>query len=169
MKNIYRYFSLLRSERRYWLHRGQHGDAHKELLSSVYKDPKWGPGSSCGRNPFILTQWTLKQISSALLLTHTCLCVFRLQAEEEAVVKLCLHSLSLRSLSKEPSVSSSQMILCCKKLVEQRCPLMQGLHICVSHFYSVMQDGDLCIPWDWKSWTGGTRPVTVLEISIFSS
>lgn len=74
-----------------------------------------------------------------------------LQAEEEAVVKSCLQSLSLRSLSKEPSVSSSQMILCCKRLLEQRSPLMQGLHICVSHFYSVMQDGDLCVPWDWKS------------------
>ncbi|XP_071777496.1 T-cell activation inhibitor, mitochondrial [Centroberyx gerrardi] len=75
----------------------------------------------------------------------------QLQAEEEAAVKACLHSLSLRSLSKEPSVSSSQMILCCKRLLEQRLPLTQGLHICVSHFYSVMQDGDLCIPWDWKS------------------
>ncbi|XP_062279005.1 T-cell activation inhibitor, mitochondrial [Scomber scombrus] len=75
----------------------------------------------------------------------------QLEAEEEAVIKLCLHSLSLRSLSKEPSVSSSQMILCCKRLVEQRLPLMQGLHICISHFYSVMQDGDLCVPWDWKS------------------
>ncbi|KAA8591984.1 hypothetical protein FQN60_017358, partial [Etheostoma spectabile] len=68
----------------------------------------------------------------------------QLQAEEEAVVKLCLYSLSLRSLSKEPSVSSSQMIHCCKRLVEQPSPLMQGLHFCVSHFYSVMQDGDLC-------------------------
>ncbi|XP_059195725.1 T-cell activation inhibitor, mitochondrial [Centropristis striata] len=75
----------------------------------------------------------------------------QLQAEEDAVVKLCLQTLSLRSLSKEPSVSSSQMILCCKRLVEQRSPLMQGLHFCVSHFYSVMQDGDLCVPWDWKS------------------
>ncbi|XP_026228846.1 T-cell activation inhibitor, mitochondrial [Anabas testudineus] len=75
----------------------------------------------------------------------------QLQVEEEAVVNLCLQSLSLRSLSKEPSVSSSQMILCCKRLLEQRSPLMQGLHICVSHFYSVMQDGDLCVPWDWKS------------------
>ncbi|XP_018536286.1 T-cell activation inhibitor, mitochondrial isoform X1 [Lates calcarifer] len=75
----------------------------------------------------------------------------QLQVEEEAVMKQCLQSLSLRSLSKEPSVSSSQMILCCKRLVEQRSPLMQGLHICVSHFYSVMQDGDLCLPWDWKS------------------
>ncbi|KAG7235497.1 hypothetical protein INR49_002633 [Caranx melampygus] len=75
----------------------------------------------------------------------------QLQAEEEAVMQQCLQSLSLRSLSKEPSVSSSQMIQCCKRLVEQRSPLMQGLHVCISHFYSVMQDGDLCLPWDWKS------------------
>uniref|UniRef100_A0A8D3B593 T-cell activation inhibitor mitochondrial n=1 Tax=Scophthalmus maximus TaxID=52904 RepID=A0A8D3B593_SCOMX len=75
----------------------------------------------------------------------------RLQAEEEAAVKLCLQSLSLGSLSKEPSVSSGQMIQCCKRLVEQRSPLMQGFHVCISHFYSVMQDGDLCLPWNWKS------------------
>lgn len=112
--------------------------------------------------------------SSALLLTHISLCVSRLQVEEEAVVKLCLQNLSLRSLSKEPSVSYSQMILCCKRLLEQRSPLMQGLHVCISHFYSVMQDGDLCVPWDWKSWVGGTRSraaglVWGLERSIFSS
>lgn len=75
----------------------------------------------------------------------------QLQVEEEAVVKLCLQSLSLRSLSKEPSVSSSQMISCCRRLLDQHFPLMQGLHISISHFYSVMQDGDLCVPWDWKS------------------
>ncbi|KAK5862798.1 hypothetical protein PBY51_018158 [Eleginops maclovinus] len=75
----------------------------------------------------------------------------QLQAEEEAAVKLCLQNLSLRSLSKEPSVSSSQMILCCRRLVEHPSPLMQGLHLCVSQFYSVMQDGDLCVPWDWKN------------------
>lgn len=77
--------------------------------------------------------------------------MLRLQAKEEAVMKLCIQTLSLRSLSKEPSVSSTQMIECCQRLVEQRSPLMQGLHVCVSHFYSVMQDGDLCVPWDWKS------------------
>ncbi|XP_072251115.1 T-cell activation inhibitor, mitochondrial isoform X2 [Leuresthes tenuis] len=75
----------------------------------------------------------------------------QLQAEEASVVTLCLQSLSLSSLSKEPSVSPSQMIQCCSRLVEQRFPLMQGLHMCVSHFYSVMQDGDLCVPWDWKT------------------
>ncbi|KAM9852226.1 T-cell activation inhibitor, mitochondrial isoform 2-T3 [Aulostomus maculatus] len=75
----------------------------------------------------------------------------QLQAEEAALIQQCLQSLSLRSLSKEPSVSSSQMIQCCKRLRDQPPPLMQGLHICVSHFYSVMEDGDLCVPWDWKS------------------
>ncbi|KAM9722991.1 T-cell activation inhibitor, mitochondrial isoform 2-T2 [Menidia menidia] len=74
----------------------------------------------------------------------------QLQAEEEAVVRACVQTLSLSSLSREPSVSSGQMIQCCQRLLEQRPPLMQGLHICVSHFYSVMQDGDLCVPWDWK-------------------
>ncbi|XP_008322077.1 T-cell activation inhibitor, mitochondrial isoform X2 [Cynoglossus semilaevis] len=74
-----------------------------------------------------------------------------LQEEEEALLKQCVHSLSLKSLRKDPSVSSSQMITCCKRLLEQRSPLMQGLHICVSHFYSVLQDGDLCVPWHWKS------------------
>ncbi|XP_046704498.1 T-cell activation inhibitor, mitochondrial isoform X1 [Silurus meridionalis] len=73
-----------------------------------------------------------------------------LEAEEEDVVSICLQGLSLCSLSKEPSVSSSQMIPCCRRLIEERSPHMQGLHLCISHFYSVMQDGDLCIPWDWK-------------------
>ncbi|XP_017333597.2 T-cell activation inhibitor, mitochondrial isoform X1 [Ictalurus punctatus] len=74
----------------------------------------------------------------------------QLQVEEEDVVSICVQGLSLQSLSKEPSVSSSQMIPCCRRLIEERSPYMQGLHLCVSHFYSVMQDGDLCIPWDWK-------------------
>ncbi|XP_055066735.1 T-cell activation inhibitor, mitochondrial isoform X3 [Misgurnus anguillicaudatus] len=73
-----------------------------------------------------------------------------LEAEEEDIISSCLQDLSLRSLSKEPSVSSSQMIPCCRRLMEEKSPQMQGLHLCVSHFYSVMQDGDLCIPWDWK-------------------
>ncbi|XP_076004608.1 T-cell activation inhibitor, mitochondrial [Genypterus blacodes] len=75
----------------------------------------------------------------------------QLQAEEEESIKACMQSLSLRKLSKDPSISSSQMILCCKRLLEQRSTLLQGLHIRISHFYSVMQDGDLCIPWDWKT------------------
>ncbi|XP_037532402.1 T-cell activation inhibitor, mitochondrial [Nematolebias whitei] len=75
----------------------------------------------------------------------------QLQVEEDAVVQSCLQTLSPRSLSKEPSISSSQMIQCCQRLLAQHPPLLQGLHICVSHFYSVLQDGDLCVPWNWKN------------------
>lgn len=75
----------------------------------------------------------------------------QLKAEEAAAVKRCLHSLSLRTLTKEPSVSSLQMTECCRRLVEHRSPLLQGFHVCVSSYYSVLQDGDLCVPWDWKS------------------
>ncbi|RVE62232.1 hypothetical protein OJAV_G00154970 [Oryzias javanicus] len=73
----------------------------------------------------------------------------RLLTEEGSALKACLQSMSLKSLSKEPSISSSQMIQCCSRLQEQQPPLLQGLHVCVSHFYSVLQDGELCIPWDW--------------------
>lgn len=81
---------------------------------------------------------------------HLLLSVCRLQAEEEAVRTLCVQGLSLMSLSKDPSIASSQMILCCQRLAEQPRPHMRGLHICVSRFFSVMQDGELCIPWDWE-------------------
>uniref|UniRef100_A0A6Q2XHY8 T cell activation inhibitor, mitochondrial n=1 Tax=Esox lucius TaxID=8010 RepID=A0A6Q2XHY8_ESOLU len=74
----------------------------------------------------------------------------QLRVEEEEVLLRCLEALALRSLSKEPSVSHTQMIPCCRRLLEERSPLMEGLRVEVSHFYSVMQDGDLCIPWDWK-------------------
>ncbi|XP_056289821.1 T-cell activation inhibitor, mitochondrial isoform X3 [Pseudoliparis swirei] len=76
----------------------------------------------------------------------------QLQVEEQAVRGRCRLSLSLRSLSRESSLSCSQVILCCRRLLEQRPPPpMQDLHLHVSRLYSVMQDGDLCVPWDWKS------------------
>lgn len=74
-----------------------------------------------------------------------------LKAEENALILVCTEKLSLKRLYKEPSITSTQMIPCCKRLVEERLPYLQGMHLCVSHFYSVLQDGDLCIPWDWKS------------------
>lgn len=75
----------------------------------------------------------------------------QMEAEEEATAKLCIQKLSLRSLTKEPGITTSQMILCCQRLLEERFPLMEGLNVCVSNFFSVKQDGDICIPWDWKS------------------
>uniref|UniRef100_A0A803V3G6 T cell activation inhibitor, mitochondrial n=1 Tax=Ficedula albicollis TaxID=59894 RepID=A0A803V3G6_FICAL len=70
---------------------------------------------------------------------------------EKELISTSTERFSLDRLYKEPSVSSAQMIDCCKRLLEESLPYLQGMHLCVSHFYSVLQDGDLCIPWNWKN------------------
>ncbi|XP_076985738.1 T-cell activation inhibitor, mitochondrial isoform X2 [Tamandua tetradactyla] len=74
-----------------------------------------------------------------------------LKVLENELIQASTKKFSLEKLYKEPGVSSIQMVDCCKRLLEQSLPYLQGMHLCVSHFYSVMQDGDLCIPWNWKS------------------
>ena len=70
---------------------------------------------------------------------------------EHELMQASTKKFSLEKFYKEPSVSSMQMVDCCQRLLEQSLPYLQGMHLCVSHFYSVMQDGDLCIPWNCKS------------------
>ncbi|XP_068092333.1 T-cell activation inhibitor, mitochondrial [Hyperolius riggenbachi] len=76
-----------------------------------------------------------------------------LKIVEEELTKACKDRASLSRLYKEPSVSLKQMTDCCRRLVEEPLPCLEGMHLCVSHYYSVLQDGDLCIPWNWKSKT----------------
>ncbi|XP_030891440.1 T-cell activation inhibitor, mitochondrial-like [Leptonychotes weddellii] len=74
----------------------------------------------------------------------------RLKVIENELIQASTKKFSLEKFYKEPSVSSIQMVDCCKRLLEQSLPYLQGMHLCISHFYSVLQDGDLCIPWNWK-------------------
>uniref|UniRef100_A0A8C0HB44 T cell activation inhibitor, mitochondrial n=1 Tax=Chelonoidis abingdonii TaxID=106734 RepID=A0A8C0HB44_CHEAB len=70
---------------------------------------------------------------------------------EKELISASTEKFSLKQLYKEPSISHAQMIDCCKRLLEESLPYLQGMHLCISHFYSVLQDGDLCIPWNWKN------------------
>ncbi|XP_027728382.1 T-cell activation inhibitor, mitochondrial-like isoform X2 [Vombatus ursinus] len=74
-----------------------------------------------------------------------------LKVIENELIHASIKKFSLKKLYKEPSISSAQMIACCERLLEQSLPYLEGMHVCVSHFYSVLQDGDLCIPWNWKN------------------
>ncbi|KAM4689474.1 T-cell activation inhibitor, mitochondrial [Discoglossus pictus] len=74
-----------------------------------------------------------------------------LKVVEQELTKAYKDRSSLRRLYKEPSVTCVQMIDCCRRLIEKPLPYLQGMHLCISHYYSVLQDGDLCIPWNWKS------------------
>ncbi|XP_053323639.1 T-cell activation inhibitor, mitochondrial isoform X2 [Spea bombifrons] len=74
-----------------------------------------------------------------------------LKVVERELIKACKSRSSLSRLYKEPSVSCVQMIDCCRRLIEEPQPYLSAMHLCISHYYSVLQDGDLCIPWNWKS------------------
>ncbi|XP_029794643.1 T-cell activation inhibitor, mitochondrial [Suricata suricatta] len=73
-----------------------------------------------------------------------------LKVIENELIEASTKKFSLEKFYKEPSVSTIQMVDCCKRLLEQSLPYLRGMHLCISHFYSVMQDGDVCIPWNWK-------------------
>ncbi|KAM6160663.1 T-cell activation inhibitor, mitochondrial [Erethizon dorsatum] len=74
----------------------------------------------------------------------------QLKVIEDKLIQASTKKLSLEKLYKEPSVSSRQMAACCERLAARSLPALGGMRLCVSHFYSVLQDGDLCIPWNWK-------------------
>ncbi|XP_024421833.2 T-cell activation inhibitor, mitochondrial [Desmodus rotundus] len=74
-----------------------------------------------------------------------------LKVMESELIQASTKKFSLEKFYKDPSVSSVQMVDCCRRLLGRPLPCLQGMHLCVSHFYSVMQDGDLCIPWNWKN------------------
>lgn len=74
--------------------------------------------------------------------------------KEQLLHAKCLEVFHLSSLSKDDTVSSQQMTSFCSRLLENQQNLLtiislEDLHIQVSHYYSVMQDGRMCVPWDW--------------------
>ncbi|XP_031845322.1 T-cell activation inhibitor, mitochondrial isoform X2 [Nomia melanderi] len=60
--------------------------------------------------------------------------------------------LSLIDLNKDDSITPDLMIQCCERLLLHKsvlAPRLEGVMLWVTHYYSVMSDGVLCIPWDW--------------------
>ncbi|KAJ8672504.1 hypothetical protein QAD02_003763 [Eretmocerus hayati] len=61
--------------------------------------------------------------------------------------------LGLAALNKDDSITPDLMMQCCERLLMHKsvlAPLLNGVMLWVTHYYSVMNDGVLCIPWDWK-------------------
>ncbi|XP_078036459.1 T-cell activation inhibitor, mitochondrial isoform X2 [Augochlora pura] len=64
-----------------------------------------------------------------------------------------IKELGLINLNKDDSITPDLMIQCCERLLLHKgvlAPLLEGVMLWVTHYYSVMSDGVLCIPWDWK-------------------
>lgn len=57
----------------------------------------------------------------------------------------------LKSLGKDDAITPANMIACLEQLVmEERVSLGQDQHLSITHYYSVLSDGTVCIPWDWS-------------------
>ncbi|CAK9820987.1 T-cell activation inhibitor, mitochondrial [Anthophora plagiata] len=64
-----------------------------------------------------------------------------------------IQELGLIVLNKDDSITPDLMIQCCERLLLHKnvlAPLLNDVMLWVTHYYSVMSDGVLCIPWDWK-------------------
>lgn len=81
--------------------------------------------------------------------------VFRSEKAYIELVQQCYKALGVESLIKDPNISRAQMESCCVRLLKLRelGTLDVDLTMCrlkVAQFYSVMSDGEICIPWKFE-------------------
>lgn len=65
----------------------------------------------------------------------------------------CQEELGLSHLSKDVMITTEQMMGCCTRLMRNPYALgvsLDGLRLHITKFYSVLRDGEICLPWDWK-------------------
>ncbi|XP_033225723.1 T-cell activation inhibitor, mitochondrial-like [Belonocnema kinseyi] len=64
-----------------------------------------------------------------------------------------IRDLGLAALNKDDSITPDLMIECCERLLLHKrvlAPALEGVMLWVTHYYSIMSDGVLCVPWDWR-------------------
>lgn len=70
----------------------------------------------------------------------------------EQILDHCSNCLNVTSLQHDDAITPQQMTECCQRLLDSRHvinPLLQRARIKVSTFYTVMNDGEITIPWNW--------------------
>lgn len=88
---------------------------------------------------------------------------------EKELHENCVKTLGLSLLTKDDSVDPDRMIECLKRILDADIRLNNcNLHI--THYYSVLSDGTMCIPWDWTfEWINGHRRIITNDLIIASS
>lgn len=70
---------------------------------------------------------------------------------EKELHRVVTEKYSLMSLTKDDAVSPANMIECLEKLLlEDRVQFAKDQNLLIAHYYSVLSDGTLCIPWNWS-------------------
>lgn len=81
--------------------------------------------------------------------------VFRNKHKEKYLLDLCVTAFCLESLTKDDSISPENMINCLERLLKINSSIIDTNLLCgsavhVTNYYSVLSDGTICLPWDWK-------------------
>ena len=87
------------------------------------------------------------------MLIYTFIFAFRIHKKEKLLHDLCRKELGLEFLEKDDSVLPENMIECLERLQENSyrlSSLLSGARLWITHYYSVMLDGEVCIPWNWE-------------------
>ncbi|GFR13475.1 DUF4461 domain-containing protein [Trichonephila clavata] len=90
--------------------------------------------------------------------------------EEQVIHDKCMSRLGLSALEKDDNITTDLMVKCCQQILQYLPSVGQTCVDCdwrISHYYSVLQDGEMCIPWDWTSAVGKKQsrpPVDRVEI-----
>lgn len=87
-----------------------------------------------------------------MIILLVCVCCSIKHVERELHLKT-IKELGLSALNKDDSITPDLMIQCCERLLLHKkhlAPSLEGVMLWVTHYYSVMSDGVLCVPWDWK-------------------
>nr|CAD7462872.1 unnamed protein product [Timema tahoe] len=72
---------------------------------------------------------------------------------ERSLHARCVSQLGLSALQKDDNITPDLMIAFCERLIahsDELAPLLSGVRLWVTHYYSVLSDGDMCVPWNWK-------------------
>lgn len=90
-----------------------------------------------------------------LLLIHVIVfCIFsREKYTEKDLHEKCVKEFNLVALQKDDNVTPTLMIECCSRLLAKKSEFedaLKGTHLWITTYYSVLSDGELCIPWNWK-------------------
>ncbi|XP_053693984.1 T-cell activation inhibitor, mitochondrial [Sabethes cyaneus] len=62
----------------------------------------------------------------------------------------CIKQFQLVSLDKDDSVTPDRMIECLEKMIATDGLELNDIHLNITTYYSVLTDGTVCIPWNWK-------------------
>ncbi|XP_045596194.1 T-cell activation inhibitor, mitochondrial-like [Procambarus clarkii] len=72
--------------------------------------------------------------------------------KEKDLYEKCKEELGLEFLENDDSVMPNMMIECLERLLDSAyrlSPLLSGARLWITHYYAVMVDGEVCIPWNW--------------------